>query len=323
MRYFITGCSGFVGEHIARKVILEGGTVRASKRSNSNTLRLKDLEQYIEWVDINLLDPEAIAIAIKDCNAIIHTAAMVSFDSSKAQSMEEFNVQSTANIVNVALENNIPLCYVSSIAAVGSSSSNTPINENQKWEDSAENSAYSISKYHAEQEVWRGVAEGLKAVILNPSVILGHGDWQRSSLKIFNYILNEGYYYPQGYFSYVDVRDVANLAYRGLTEQKYGERFILNSGSLPYQKVFQTIARYFDVRPPQKALPIWMGGIAAKLEALRTRIFGGEPKITKDLIRSSSQKKIYSSQKAISTFEYAFYSLEDTMKWVKKNYNNT
>ena len=79
------------------------------------------------------------------------------------------NVDGTANLVNACLEKQIEkLCYVSSTAALGSAPAGTLITEDLIWSASTYRSAYSISKYLSEMEVWRGMAEGLDAVIVNP-----------------------------------------------------------------------------------------------------------------------------------------------------------
>src|SRR5438874_1405767 len=114
---------------------------------------------------------------------IYHCAAMVTFDPRHVNEMLHFNPQSTANIVNQALLQGIrKLVYVSSVAALSRpGNAAKEITEEQEWGESKYNSAYGISKYFAETEVWRGIGEGLNAVIVNPGIILGPGDWNRGS----------------------------------------------------------------------------------------------------------------------------------------------
>ena len=106
---------------------------------------------------------------------IYHCAAIVSFDPRKKEAMLHFNPESTVNVVNQALVQDIrKLVHVSSIAALGRTGDpKKEMDEEAEWEDSKYNSAYALSKYLAEMEVWRGMGEGLNAVIVNPGIILG------------------------------------------------------------------------------------------------------------------------------------------------------
>jgi hypothetical protein len=108
--------------------------------------------------------------------------------------MMRTNVGGTANIVNVCLEKNIPLCHVSSIAALGRSNSDAPINENDIWQTAARRSAYSFSKYKSEMEVWRGIAEGLQAVIVELfNRIAAHLGVRKPSIAVQPWMLHIAY----------------------------------------------------------------------------------------------------------------------------------
>ena len=99
------------------------------------------------------------------------------------------------------------------------------VDEDAKWEDSPYNSHYAQSKYLAELEVWRGIAEGLSAVVVNPSLVLGVGDWGRSSSRVFRYIWQEKPFYTDGQVNWVDVRDVAEIIFLLLEEKKFNRQF--------------------------------------------------------------------------------------------------
>lgn len=111
---------------------------------------------------------------------------MISFNPSQYRLLRKFNIEGTANIVNLCIDHNVTkLCYVSSIATLSSETKNKPIDEESHWNPEEPHTIYAITKFGAEMEVWRGTQEGLNAVIVNPSVILGAGFWLSGSGKIF------------------------------------------------------------------------------------------------------------------------------------------
>jgi len=189
---FVTGGTGLVGARLIFDLLNRGEQVKALKRPE--TAPEKALPyfsaytdqpgQYLErvtWVEGDLLDLDSLLTHIEPECDIYHCAAKVSFFSDDKKLIDETNVEGTANMVNAALINRArKFCHVSSIGALGSMINGSQINEETAWLASGK-SAYSFSKYLSELEVWRGMAEGLNAVIVNPSVILGAGNWTQGS----------------------------------------------------------------------------------------------------------------------------------------------
>lgn len=209
---FVTGANGLVGSFIVRQLLDKGESVRALKRETSDLSLIQAFEKQIEWIEGDLLDYDILNEALKDVDYVIHTAAIVSFDPNDFQDLYITNVEGTANLVNACLANSIKkICHLSSIAAIGKNNKEAKISELTKWENSEQNSHYAKSKYLAELEVWRGIEEGLNAVIVNPTIILGPGDWEKSSAKLFKQVWKHSSFYPNGFFHYVDVRDVSTI----------------------------------------------------------------------------------------------------------------
>ena len=144
--------------------------------------------------------------------------------------MHQTNLEVTANITNVCLKHKIEkLIHISSIAAIGKETGKTVLHEDSKWENEDLQSAYGLSKYRSELEVWRAQAEGLDVAVLCPSVILGPGVWHKSSTQIFDYVRKGKKFYTYGRLNYVDVRDVAEVVYLTMTQPISG-KYILNGG---------------------------------------------------------------------------------------------
>jgi hypothetical protein len=157
-------------------------------------------------------------------DAVILAAAKISFSARERRELWSTNIEGTANVVNAALERKIRrFLYVSSVAALGRTASSEEVTEEKSWEKSPYNTNYAISKFHGEMEVWRGMGEGLPAVIVNPSTILGYGDWNNTSCAIFRSVFNEFPWYTEGINGFVDVLDTARAIVRLLGTDIHGK----------------------------------------------------------------------------------------------------
>lgn len=313
---FITGCNGLVGSFVARKLIKEGYQVRALKRHNSDLTLVQDIAGQIEWVEGDILDLASLAKAIPGNTTVIHSAAIVSFNPADRAHMHKINVEGTANVVNVCLANGVnKLCHVSSVAALGRKKNDHLISEDAKWEYSAYNSYYAQTKYLAELEVWRGMAEGLSGFIINPSIILGPGNWDQGSTKLFKYVWDGHAFYTGGSVNYVDVRDVAQIIFQLIRSEITLERFILNGGSIKIKALFEQIAARFGKKPPYVEVNSLLASVAWRLEHMRSLITGKEPLITRETAQAAQKDYIYMNEKVKQTLHYSFHPIDDTIAW--------
>jgi nucleoside-diphosphate-sugar epimerase len=322
---FVTGATGLVGSHLLYDLLQRGYRVKALKRPQSNILQVQKtfglytddaeaLFRKIEWVDGELLNFQSMFEAIDSCIQVFHAAAIVSFSHANKAEMMRINVDGTANIVNVCIKKNIPLCHVSSIAALGRSETGGIINENDLWQTARGRSAYAYSKYKAEMEVWRGIAEGLQAVIVNPAVILGPGDWTKGSSKFFSQVYRGLRFHTPGITSFVDVRDVSRCMILLTEQERFGERFILTAGDLSYRELFNMIADGLKVKKPTIAARPWMLNVACQLAWLATTLTGKNPSLTKETAHSAFQQIRFSNEKIRKACGYEFISLEKSIK---------
>jgi len=315
-KYLITGCTGLLGSHIARHILTMDGEVRAIRRANSSFELLKDIKDEIEWFETDVLDVQGLAKAMQGVDFVIHAAAIVSFSPKMKQQMEWVNIEGTRNVVNMCLETGIQkLCYISSIAAIGRPLDKKNLDEKQKWENSPLNSHYGFSKYQGEQEVFRGVAEGLEAVAINPSLIIGAGNWDKSSTQLFKYVWDGKKYYPRGIINYVDVRDVAKAVLQLLHSNQKADRFILNAGHMRYTDFFSKIAQRFGNSVDYKLVKPWMGAIAWRLEKVKSWLTGKDPIITKETVASSASEITFNGSKITQSVEFEYTDIEDTLDW--------
>ena len=309
----VTGSAGLLGSEIVRQLINSGHQVRALYNSN---LPVFD-SPLVELFECDILDVVQIEKAFEGITQIYHCAALVSFKSDDVNALYKINVEGTGNVVNAAISNNVnKLLYVSSVATLGRPGG-AVVTETSPWNEKAKTSNYARSKYLAEMEVWRGSAEGLNVAIINPSVILGAGDWSRGSTAIFRSVFNEFPWYTDGETGFVDVRDVARAAILLMRSEVTQERFIINGANLPFKKLFSMVAESFNKKEPHRKVSPFMASVVWRFEKLRKIFTGHEPLITKETARSSMAKVSYDNSKFLKVFpEFIYTPLDETVKHI-------
>ncbi|WP_163322427.1 NAD-dependent epimerase/dehydratase family protein [Draconibacterium mangrovi] len=263
---FVTGGTGLVGAHLLYEFCKTGKKVKALKRNTSNLEQVRKTFAYytddarqlfdtIEWVDGDILDYFSLEKLLNGVTEIYHCAAIVSFESKERQRMISNNVEGTANLVDAAIENGVKkICHVSSIAALGKLQNGALVTEETNWVPSKKNSAYSESKFYSETEIWRGIEEGLDAIIVNPSIIFGPANWENGSAKIFKTIWDRMKFYTKGVTGFVDVFDVVRPMIKLMEAENFenskNQRYILSAENLSYQQVFTQIAEALQKPKP-------------------------------------------------------------------------
>ncbi len=322
----VTGGTGLVGSHLLLELVKKNHTVHAFRRSSSNIINVlrtfgyysdnpDELYTGIKWIEADLTDFYSIYDAIEGIEEVYHTAAAVSFDSKDKGMLMKNNVEGTANLVNACLERKIKkLCYVSSTSVIGSVPSGELATEDMVWTPSKNQSLYSVSKFKSEMEVWRGIAEGLNAVIVNPSVIIGPGNWDRSSSMLFSTIWKGLRYYTEGVSGYVDVRDVVKAMIQLMESDISGERFLVTSDNLSFREVFEMIAKALEKKPPRIRATPFMTGLAWRGDWLKSKLVGSKRQITKEIAQAGVKKAYFSNQKIKDTLNFEFIPVEQSIK---------
>jgi nucleoside-diphosphate-sugar epimerase len=321
---FVTGGTGLVGSHILLRLAKEGIPFKALKRETSSLqicenvfshYAAKNLFAKINWETGDVNDIPSLENAMEDCSRVLHCAAIVSFHPAEVELMRKVNIEGTANVVNIALSKGIKkLGYVSSIAALGRNSTVGIVDEECYFKATKLDSNYALSKYYAEQEVWRASQEGLDVVIVNPSVILGPGDWNKGSSQIFQRIHKGLKFYTTGSTGYVDVVDVANSLIALLFSEVKNERFIVNGTNLKYRDCFNRIADGFGKPHATIKVTPFLKEIAWRVEAFRSFITGKKPLLTQETANSAMTNGTYSTAKIKSAIEFQFTDIDSTIK---------
>lgn len=324
---FVTGASGLVGSHLLYDLLRSGKQVRAlvhRPESKHNVLKVFSLYSAdattlfnrIEWVQADLSDIYSLLDILEGVDDVYHCAATVSFHKKDKALLMQTNAEGTANLVNACLEKKIrKFCHVSSVATLGRPDNGQPMSEADFWKASPSNSQYSISKYAAEREVWRAMEEGLPAVIVNPSMILGPGNWNQSTCAFFK----KGYegirFYTEGSNGFVDVRDVSALMIRLMESEIVQERFVLNAENKGFREFFDAIHRHFGKPSASIKAGAFLSKVAWVLDSLRSKLSGTAALITKESAQSAQRTSLYSSQKIRSTFpDFQFIPVERSVE---------
>lgn len=322
----VTGGTGLVGSHLLHALLTRGETIRATKRSTSN---LVDIElafsfyqddsiaqlKNVEWVECDLLNPMEVDDLMEGVDRVFHCAAAVSFNPKNEKKLMEINPAITANLVNAALEHHVKhFAHVSSVAAIGRTQGNEEfITEQTEWKNGPDNSKYAIGKYLAELEVWRGIEEGLKAAMINPTVILGAGNWKHTSNTLFRKFSKPNPFYTKGGNGFVDVRDVVKALLAVSDSTISGERFITVGENVSYLNLITYFADAFDVEPPKTVVKSWMMEIAWRIEKWRSALTGKAPLLTKETARTSQNSWKYSNKKAKNQLGLKFTPVRESV----------
>jgi len=297
--------------------VQKGYRIRAIRRSNKLPLFIPaTVFANIEWIDGDVLDTAVLENAMDGVDAVIHSAAKVSFVGRDHMEMFKTNIEGTANVVNAALLKNVQrLVHISSVAALGRTTSGETVTEKKEWEDSDINTHYAISKYNAELEVWRGIGEGLNAVIVNPGTILGYGDWNNSSCAIFKSAWNEFPWYSNGVNGFVSVDDTARATVLLMESEINNERFIINGDNWSFRQLFNSMADAFGKkRPHREATPV-LAAIAWRAEKVKS-FFSGKPSLlTKESARIAQTATYFDNSKICRALPgFAFTPLDVCVK---------
>ena len=331
---FVTGGTGLIGSHLLYRLVSSGRKVKALKRKTSNLQQVqkvfsyysenaKELFRKIEWVEGDILDYYSLEKIVKGVDEVFHCAAIVSFNPKERTQMISNNVDGTANLVNASLENGVKkFCHVSSVAALGKAENGYLVDEATNWVPAKRNSGYSESKFFSETEIWRGIEEGLDAIIVNPSIVLGPGNWNSGSAQIFKTVWDGMKFYTRGITGYVDVNDVVEAIGQLMDDENFqnykNQRFLLNAENLSYQDIFSQIAEAFGKpRPKYYASPLLLA-FFWRAAAFYGLISGNPSAITRETASSSASIRKFGGNKITRELDFNYRPITESIQQTAK-----
>lgn len=320
----VTGGTGLVGSHLITALVDQGKPVKAIYRS---AIPVFPGSEKVHWLQADILDILSLEDAMEGVEYVYHCAAVVSFNPKRKELLSRTNIHGTANIVNASLSAGVKkFLFVSSVAALGRIRKDPLINESMNWSKETSNSEYGRTKYLSEMEVWRGAAEGLPSVVVNPTIILGESDWTKGSTGIFKSIYNEFPWYTDGVSGFVDAKDVVKAMIMLMDSDVVSERFILSADNVPYKKIFDEIASCFGKRKPYKKVSPFLANIVWRAEAMKAKFTGNDPLLTKETANTAQAKVYFDNTKLLKQFpSFSYTPIEETITRIcselKKKYN--
>lgn len=323
----VTGGTGLVGAHLLYELVQKNERLRAIARSTSNTQAVKKVFGYylneteaerlfakIEWVTADINDIPSLEKSFKDIDYVYHCAALISFDPADEKQLRKTNIEGTANVVNQCIHHQIKkLCYVSSVAAIGSPLKGTKVDESAKWIPEEEHSDYAISKYGAEIEAWRATQEGIDTVIVNPGIIIGPGFWNSGSGKIFRKI-DDGlnYHFPK-VSGFVGVFDVVRTMIQLMESPITNKNYIVVAENISFKQVFELAAKHLGKPKPSKQLKKWMIALGWFFQKIGSW-FGFKREITYDNIQGLYAETHYSNKKLKEDLKFNFEPIANVIQ---------
>ncbi|MEM0517976.1 NAD-dependent epimerase/dehydratase family protein [Aequorivita flava] len=324
----VTGGTGLVGSHLLYFLLKEDAPVRAIYRESSDINAVKKvfglytsevdlLFNKIEWVAADIIDIPALTEAFKNVATVYHCAATINFEASKYSLLKKINEEGTTNIVNLCLSNSVKkLCYVSSVATLGSSVTKQAVNEETLWNPDEKNNVYAITKYAAEMQVWRGTQEGLDAIVVNPGIILGTSPQDGGSSRIISLAKRGISYYPSGTMGIVDVKDVVRAMIALMNSEISNEKYVLVGENISYKDLLSKLTRLFGKKPPTKKLSRQLMYFLSTMDWLASKLFNTKRNLVKPMVRSMFKDSRYDASKIENAINFQFTHIDDTLKRV-------
>lgn len=329
----VTGATGILGRVLVLELLKQGKSVRATKRATSDISEVKkswdfytdqseEFFKKIEWVEVDFEDLDSLRIALEGIEEVYHCSAKVSFYPKDEAEMFKTNIEGTKNLLYIVEEKSVKkFLFVSSIAVFDKINEKGKIDEESEFDEKKQNSAYALSKYLSEMEVWRAYAEGINTIIINPGVIIGSGNWGKSSGDLFPSFEKSPFSFSGG-TAYVDVRDVAKIAVILMEKEKFGERYTIISENKKYKEVADKI-RQFLGKNESVILPKFWLNLGYGLNLALGWLFPHLRIISKKNIKMLTEFTPISNKKIIKELNFQFISVKDSLDFHLKNYKNT
>lgn len=252
----VTGATGFIGSKLCSKLLAEGYRVRALTRKTSSLVALKGLP--VEIVVGDILEPESLTPAMQGVTGVFHAAAESAYWR-YPELVLRTSVEGTRNIVQAAVQAGVQFVVLtSSSAAMGVPAPGELLTESHYFNLPEEAFLYGYSKFKAEVEALQ-IADGqLKLVILNPSIVLGPGDYSRNSGSLVTEAARGwGFFWLEGGINIIHIDDVVAAHLAAVRKGRSGERYLLGGENLTHKFVFSTLNEVTGRKPPWLKIPPW------------------------------------------------------------------
>jgi dihydroflavonol-4-reductase len=321
MPIFVTGGTGFLGVNLVRHLVDQGHRVRMLVRAEPNRLGLES--DLIEFARGDVTDGQSVLDAMRGCEQVYHLAGWVQITPWGMDTARRINIEGTRNVCAAARRLGVKrMVHTSSIAAIAAGTMDQPSDETTPWNLKGLDIPYYITKQESERVVLDHVRQGLNAVIVNPSYLIGPWDVKLGSSRILIQLAQGKVrmIFSRGGINFVDVREAAAGHVLAMARGRTGERYFLGGQNLPYRTFCSRVAAIAGVRPPQWALPYAAmlpfaaaGSVLGRMMPMRFRDFN------LSILRSGFLEHFATSRKACEELGYHEVEVDgavrDALEW--------
>jgi dihydroflavonol-4-reductase len=312
-RALVTGGTGFVGSNIALRLLERGWKVRVLERPGATHILLED--GPFEFVQGDVLEPEGLLPAMRGVEAVFHAAGVVDYWRQGKERMYQVNVEGTRNVMHAALESGVDrVVHISSAAAMGIYPDEV-VDETYTFNVKPERFVYGHSKHLAEEEVFKAVEQGLPAVIVNPTTVIGPRDIRKVSSGMVVEVVKHCVppLIPPGGTNVVPICDAAQGTIEAALKGRVGERYLLGGENMSHAQLYRTIANVVGCGMKMKVMPRWQVKLVAGLTDMLQPQTGGPVPLTGDRLRLEAQMFYFDSSKARAVFDMPHTPLRVTI----------
>ncbi len=320
----VTGATGHIGNVLVRKLLEKGEKVRALIFRGEDTTSLKGLD--IETVEGDVLDPESLKLAFKDVINVFHLAGIISIMPGENPMVRRVNVEGTRNILAAATDAKVKrLIYTSSIHAIRRIPHGQVIDEKQPYDANNTYGTYDCSKAEASLEVQRAAADGLDAVIVCPTGVIGPYDFRRSEMGEVLRGAAEArpMFYIEGAYDFVDVRDVVDGMMLAQARGRQGESYLLSGHKVTVRDLIEEVRLTTGQAFASIKIPNWLAELVSKIAPAYYRLTKTKPRITPYSLEVLKSNSTISHAKATRELGYhprpLRVTVKDTVKWFITN----
>ena len=333
-RVVVTGASGMVGSYIVADLLSLGyENIVVPLRSEESEIRFKNRMRYlnadissVKICNVELSNPHEVNELLEEGDILFHCAAQVSLGSGNGHELIENNTRITSVLADCAIKQNIQvMVHMSSIATLESQKYPQPTDESSFARNINNWGPYAKSKFYSENQIWRAIRSGLNGVILNPSVIIGDGDWNSSSsiASLLNMLSHKFPFYTEGASGYVDVRDVARAAILLAENPKsYGQRYLVSAHNLTHHELMSRLANTLGVKPPYIKCSRRFLYVISTLEMILSAILFRKREFSRAMVRSITSRSAYNSNLLKNTTGFEYRSLDETLNYIVDKYRS-
>ncbi|MHB1376692.1 MAG: SDR family oxidoreductase [Candidatus Humimicrobiaceae bacterium] len=323
MTDIVTGANGYLGNVLVKKLLKRGHKVRALVRNTSDLQSLKDLNIELYTGDIGEIS--SLRKAFDGADNVYHLAGKISLMPGDRNLIHKINYLSTKNVIQACFECKVKrLVYTSSIHALEDTPNGVIINEDVPYCSGTNKSSYDSSKSLASKEVLKAAKEGLDAVIVNPTGIVGPYDFPVSAItKTFiDFTKSKLKLAIMGAYDFVDVRDVAEGHILACEKGKKGENYILSGERVKVSEMMNMLESITGIKAPKYYLPVGFGKFIGSLMPIYYRITGVKPYFTRYTVEVLCSNSYISHEKATKQLGYnprpIKDSIRDSLTWINE-----